>query len=113
MKRKQHGMSDRFKDGCLCGAVRFVATSQPGYLKLGDQDGLSLPVRIDAPTVPRSSSQEIGRLPQNCNRHAGGDCAPKGRPKCLHGKTKRVVRIQSRPSPQPQAADQSSGGGMR
>ena len=59
MKRKQHGMSDRFEDGWLCGAVRFVATGQPGYLKLGDQDGLSLPVRIDAPIVPRSSSQKV------------------------------------------------------
>jgi hypothetical protein len=26
MKREQHGMSDRFEDDCLCGAVRFVAT---------------------------------------------------------------------------------------
>jgi hypothetical protein len=26
MKRKQHGMSDRFEDGYLCGAMRFVAT---------------------------------------------------------------------------------------
>jgi len=48
MKRKQHGMSDRFEDGCQCGAVRLVATGQPGYLRLGDQDELSLPVRIDA-----------------------------------------------------------------
>jgi hypothetical protein len=53
MKRK-HSMSDRFKDPYLCGAVRFVATGQPGYLRLGEQDGLSLPVRIDAPIVPRS-----------------------------------------------------------
>jgi len=30
----------RFEDGCLCGAVRFVATGQIGYLSLGDRDGL-------------------------------------------------------------------------
>ena len=41
-------MSDQFEGGCLRGAVRFVATGQPRYLGLGDQDGLSLPVRIDA-----------------------------------------------------------------
>jgi hypothetical protein len=28
--------------------VRFVATSQPRHIGVGDQDGLSLPVRIDA-----------------------------------------------------------------
>jgi hypothetical protein len=37
-----------------CVAVHFVATGQPGYLSLGDRDGLSIPVRIDAPGVPRS-----------------------------------------------------------
>jgi hypothetical protein len=77
MKRKQHGMSDRFEDGRLCGAVRFVATGQPSYLTLGDQDGLGLPVRIDAPIVPRSSSQKIVDYRKNCNRHAGGHSAPK------------------------------------
>jgi len=41
-------MSDMFEGGCLCGAVRFVATSQPRHIGVGDQDGLSLPVRIDA-----------------------------------------------------------------
>jgi len=40
VKRNQHGMSDRIEDGCLSGAVRFVTTGQPGYLRLGDQDGL-------------------------------------------------------------------------
>ena len=34
MKREQHAMSDRFEDGYLWGAVRFVATGQPGYLYL-------------------------------------------------------------------------------
>ena len=48
MKRWQHGMSDRFEDGCLYGAAGFVTNGQPGYLRLGDQDGLSLAVRIDA-----------------------------------------------------------------
>jgi hypothetical protein len=27
MKRKLRGMSDRFEDGCLCGAVRFAAAA--------------------------------------------------------------------------------------
>ena len=30
----KHGMSDRFEDRCLCGAVRFVATGQLGDLRL-------------------------------------------------------------------------------
>ena len=42
-----------------CVAVRFVASGQIGYLSLGDRDGLSIPVRIDAPIVSRSSSQKI------------------------------------------------------
>jgi hypothetical protein len=27
VKRKQHRMSDRFEDGCLCGVVRFAAAA--------------------------------------------------------------------------------------
>lgn len=49
-------MSDQF---CLRGAVRFVATGQPGYLGLGDQDGLSLPARIDAPIGTEKPIPEI------------------------------------------------------
>jgi hypothetical protein len=48
MKRKLRGMSDQFEDGCLYGAASFVTNGQPGYLRLGDHDGLSLAVRIDA-----------------------------------------------------------------
>ena len=56
---KQHGMSDQFEGGRLCGAVRFVATGQPGYLGLGDQDGLSLPTRINAPIGTEKPIPEI------------------------------------------------------
>jgi hypothetical protein len=55
VKRKQHGI----EDGCLCGAMRFVATGQHGYLRLGDQDGLSLPVRVDAPIGTEKPIPEI------------------------------------------------------
>ena len=59
MKRSVPSMSDQFEGGYLCGAVRFVATGQPGYLGLGDQDGLSLPVRIDAPIGTEKPIPEI------------------------------------------------------
>jgi hypothetical protein len=36
MGTEQHGMSDEFQGGCPRGAVRFVATGQPGYLRRGD-----------------------------------------------------------------------------
>jgi hypothetical protein len=52
-------MSDQFEHGCLCGAVCFVATGQPRYLGPGDQDGLSLPVRIDAPIGTEKPIPEI------------------------------------------------------
>ena len=52
-------MSDQFEGGCLCGAVRLVATGQLGYLGLGDQDGLSLPVGIDAPIGTEKPIPEI------------------------------------------------------
>jgi hypothetical protein len=39
--------------------MRFVATGQPGYLRLGDRDGLSLPVRIDSPIGAEKPIPEI------------------------------------------------------
>ena len=39
--------------------MRFVATGQSGHLRLGDQDRLSLPVRIDAPIGAEKSIPEI------------------------------------------------------
>ena len=110
--RKQHGMSDRFEDGCLSGAVRFVATGQPAYLRLGGQDGLSLPVRIDAPIVPRSSSQKIVDY-----RKIAIDMpvvvVPKSPSKMPSWKDEAGGSYPVLPFPQPQAAHQSSGGGMR
>jgi hypothetical protein len=40
-------------------AVRFVATGQPGYLGLANQDGLSLPLRIGAPISTEKPIPEI------------------------------------------------------
>jgi hypothetical protein len=59
MGAEQHGMSDEFQGGCPRGAVRFVATRQPGYIRRGDYDGLSLPVRIDAPIGTEKPIPEI------------------------------------------------------
>ena len=39
--------------------MRFVATVQPGYLGLGDQGGLRLSVRIDAPIGAEKPIPEI------------------------------------------------------
>jgi hypothetical protein len=52
-------MSDQFEGGCLCGAARLVATGELGYLALGHQDGLSLPVCIDAPIGTEKPIPEI------------------------------------------------------
>jgi hypothetical protein len=49
-------MSDEFEGGRPCGAV---ATGQSGYLGRGDQDGLSLLVRIDAPIGAEKPIPEI------------------------------------------------------
>ena len=56
---KQDGTSDQFEGGCQHGAVRFVVTGQPRHLRLGDQDGLSLSVRIDAPIGTEKPIPEI------------------------------------------------------
>src|SRR6516164_7334154 len=60
MKRKLRGMSDQFEDGCLCGAVRFAAAANLSIsVRLGDQGGLGLSVRIDAPIGAEKPIQEI------------------------------------------------------
>jgi hypothetical protein len=68
VKRKQHGMSNRFEDGCLYGAARFVANGQLGYLRLGDQVSLYASMLYNTEQL----IPENCRLRQNCNRHAGG-----------------------------------------
>ena len=52
-------MSDPFEGAWLCGAVRFAAPANPGHLRLGDRDGLGLPVRIDAPIGAEKPIPEI------------------------------------------------------
>jgi hypothetical protein len=52
-------MSDQFEGAWPCGAGALRRTGQSGHLRLGDRDGLGLPVRIDAPIGAEKPIPEI------------------------------------------------------